>query len=155
MADITEICNHISTTSGIHPLTVRAVCKHLFREMRQTLQQQEDITIPDFGRFTFKKRKERINDDVTNPHGEKTYSPATTILHFEPDRKWKLWQRIHSAQLPDQLPPGTHLPSHLLRSSYIRQQMGMEGTTADNLNERSQSFFHNLIVERAKRKAEK
>ncbi len=151
--DLQTICHLLSEDTGISYATLNVASKHVFRMIRSILEGQQEVEIADFGRFALVPRKERINSDVSNPDGPKTYTPATSVLRFEPDSRWRHWQRMHSAKLPDELPEGTQLSYDYRRSGFIRRQTGDQTPMEDILSdEKSRSFYRNMIVARAKRK---
>ena len=151
--DLQTICHLLAEDTGISYATLNVASKHIFSTIRSILEGQQEVEIADFGRFALVPRKERINSDVTNPDGPKTYTPATTILRFEPDSRWRHWQRMHSAKLPDEIPQGTQLSYDYRRSGYIRRQTGDQTPMEEILpDEKSRSFYRDMIVARAKKK---
>lgn len=150
MLHLEDICESISSSTGVAPVTVRFVARKLFAEIRATMQRQEEVYIPDFGRFDFRQRKALISHNVNG--GPSTYTPQNSSLHFTPDVKWASWQRVHSAVIPDELPPGTQLGARLTLSSHIRQQMGDAAPPLPERDAKSQSFYENLILKRAEKK---
>ena len=151
--DLQTICHLVSEDTGISFATLNSASKHIFTTIRSILQGQQEVEIADFGRFSLIPRKERINSDIANPDGPKTYTPPTTIIRFFPDSRWRHWQRMHSAQLPDQLPEGTQLSYDYRRSGFIRRQTGDTTPMEDLLpDEASRAFYRDTIVARAKRR---
>lgn len=152
--ELATIAHQVSDDTGISFATVNVVSKRIFAKIRHILEQQQPVDIDGFGRFAFHPRKERINTDVTNPTGPKTYTPACTVLRFHPEPHWLSWQRFHSAIIPDSIPDGLTLSADFLRNAHIRQQLDDPAPMSDLLTPTSLSFYQDVIVARAKKKEE-
>lgn len=145
--DITTLCESIASTTGISHVTVKLVARKLFESIQSTLKAQDTVLIPDFGKFTFKHRRAKVTNSLDGSPA--TYSPANSKLTFIPDRHWENWQRVHSSQIPDQLPPGTRLGIHLSRSHRVRSEYPQHADFTNN------TFMTDVVIPRAIRKKNK
>lgn len=144
MLELSDIIESIHSATGIHPVTCRVIARHLFDGIRYVLEAQEPVSIPDFGKFSFKQRKATIHENVNG--GPSTYSPANSRIVFKPEVHWESWQRIHSSIIPDQLPPGTVLGARLSKSHRVKSEYPDMAAT------NTSSFYNRVIVPKAIRK---
>lgn len=149
---IEDLCEELSKECGIPPVTLKYLSRKIFAKIQEALKQQTPVVIPEFGRFDFRYRKERINSNISGDIP--TYTPANSTVHFSPDRKWAWWQMTHSAKLPDTLPPGTQLGIRFVNSHCIREQLGDDAPPMV-LSEKGRAFYENVIKPSAINKARK
>lgn len=82
-----DLVNSISSTHGVPRDKARKIIKDVFGHIKETVSVEDQILIPEFGRFSSVRRKSRMGTNlVTN---ERVIIPSRTVVKFAPATTFK------------------------------------------------------------------
>jgi len=82
-----EFITELAARTGYSLKDTQTLVNNIIYAMGDAIQEEQTVTIPNFGVFETKKKMERI---IVNPStGQRMLVPPKLVLNFKPNQTWK------------------------------------------------------------------
>jgi len=94
-----DLVNAISEKTGVAKVDVLVTLEELFKEIKSTMQNGENVYIRGFGSFVIKKRAKKVGRNIKK--GKSIEIPEHYIPSFKPAKIFTEAVKQHVTSLPD------------------------------------------------------